>query len=105
MDSNEADLLDDLPGAERVRQGLMDYQQGRTSISACLVRIASPRLIRAGLMEASPRRDLTAEIELYQMLSDSEGRRAYRSYLALVRELISFQHALDHRLSRQQRPA
>ena len=105
MHPNEADLLDDLPGAKQVRQGLVDFQQGRTSIFACLVHMASPRLIRAGLMEASSRRDTTAEIELYQLLSESEGRSAFSACNALAREVISFQHALDHRLSRQQRPA
>ena len=105
MNSNEPDLLDGLPGADRVRQGLIDYRHGRISISACLVRMASPRLIRAGFMEPSARRDVNAEIELYQLVSESEGPRAFSSYNALVRELISFQHALDHRLSRRWRPA
>ena len=105
MNPKEQDLLDGLPGADRVRQGLIDHRNGRISISACLVRMASPRLIRAGLMEPSAQRDVTAELELYRLVSESEARRAFSSYNALVRELISFQHALDHRLSRQRRPA
>ena len=101
MNPNEPELLEGLPGADRVKQGLIDYRHGLISIPACLVRMASPRLIRAGLMMPSFLRDVTAEIELYQLVSASEGRRAFSSYKALVRELISFEHALDHRLSRQ----
>lgn len=103
MNPLESELLEGLPGADRVRQGLMDYRHGRVSISACLVRMARPRLIRAGLMYASPSRDITAEIELYQLVSESQGHRAFGSYQSLVRELISFEHALDHRLARRPR--
>ena len=34
------DLLDKLPGADLVRQGLRDTQAGRLSIESCLVEIA-----------------------------------------------------------------
>ena len=101
MNPNEPGLLEGLPGAGRVRQGLLDYRHGRVSIPACLVRMARPRLIRAGLMNASPLRDTTAEIELYRLISESQGSRAFGFYQSLVRELVSFEHALDHRLARR----
>lgn len=99
MNPSQLELLADLPGAERIAEGLDDYHKGVGSISACLVRIARPRLIRAGLMSASAPHPGDAELELYQLLT-SEGNRAHSRYNALLRELISFEHALDHRLSR-----
>ena len=108
MNLAEPELLEGLPGADRVRQGLLDYRHGRVSIPACLVRMARPRLIpfRSQVSSlspspTSPSRDTTAEIELYQLVSESQGRRAFGSYQSLVRELISFEHALDHRLARR----
>jgi hypothetical protein len=92
-----SELLAGLPCADQILEGLQDFHAGRQSIPACLVRIARPRLIRAGLMtDAAPRYD-GAELELYRMLAH-EGTRAHSCYNAILRELISFEHALDHRL-------
>lgn len=93
------ELLSGLPGAEFILKGLNDHHEKRSTISSCLVRIARPRLIRAGLMEPSPQHDIQAELDLYQLLA-SEGNQAHSRYNALIRELISFEHALDHRLSK-----
>jgi len=97
-------LLDGLPGAAPVRQGLEDLRAGRRSPEACLVRMARPRLSRAGLMPPTPDPDDDdeAELELYRLLAP-EGARAHSRFNALVRELISFEHALDHRLSQHRR--
>lgn len=100
MNPNPSELFEGLPGSERILEGLRDYHSGRQSIPACLVRMARPRLIRAGLMSACLPFDDGAELELYQLLSSSGDRRSFSHYNALVRELISFEHALDHRLSR-----
>jgi hypothetical protein len=94
---NPAELLAGLPGADRILEGLHDFHDGRHTIPACLVRIAQPRLSRASLMPVSVRRDDGAELDLYQLLA-AEGSRAHSCYNALLRELISFEHALDHRL-------
>jgi hypothetical protein len=99
MNQSPPELLADLPGADRILEGLNDYHAGRRSIPACLVQIARPRLSRAGLMSASAPHDDGAELELYRMLTP-EGARAHSRYNSLIRELISFEHALDHRLSR-----
>jgi hypothetical protein len=48
------------------------------------------------MTDAAPRYD-GAELELYRMLAH-EGTRAHSCYNAILRELISFEHALDHRL-------
>ncbi len=99
MTPDPAELLAGLPGAERILEGLRDYQANRHSMAACLVRMARRRLIKAGLLEPSPPRDDGAELDLYQLLSH-EGNQAHSRYNSLIRELISFEHALDHRLNR-----
>lgn len=91
------ELLTDLPGAERIRQGLLDYHENRHTMSACLVRMARLRLVKAGLMEAAPGHDIEAELDLYQLLA-YKGNQAHSHYNSLIRELISFERALDHRL-------
>jgi hypothetical protein len=92
-----SELLVDLPGADRILQGLQDFQNGRHTIPACLVRIARPRLSRAGLLPSCVPLDDGAELDLYRQLAP-ESPGAHSRYNALIRELISFEHALDHRL-------
>jgi hypothetical protein len=99
MNPHAAELLAGLPGAERILEGLRDYQENRQTMSACLVRMAQRRLIRAGLLKPAPPIDDGAELELYHFLAH-EGNQAHSRYNALIRELVSFEHALDHRLSR-----
>jgi hypothetical protein len=95
---NVDDLIRDLPGEELVRQGLADFQASLCTIPACLVRIARPRLSRAGLMPPSvPGPFSEDELELYRLLKLECGD-AYSRYNALIRELVSFENALDHRL-------
>jgi hypothetical protein len=98
-EKNPSKLLLGLPGADRILEGLRDYRENRHTIASCLVRIARRRLGRARLLEATPPRDDGAELDLYHLLSH-EGNQAHSRYNALIRELISFEHALDHRLSR-----
>jgi len=92
-------MLEGLPGSALIREGLADHRDGRQTVAACLVRIASPRLSRAGLIDPESIEDDGTELELYQLLS-GEGDRAYSRYNSLLRELASFEHALDHRLRR-----
>jgi hypothetical protein len=93
-----SDLLDGLPGEALVRQGLADYASGRLSIAACLVGMARPRLGRAGLIpQTVPNPIPEHELQLYRLLRQQEGD-AYSRYNALVRELVSFEQGLDHRL-------
>lgn len=82
------------PGGGRILAGLADRAAGKGGINACLVRIASPRLVRAGLLEPSPEPDATAELDLYEILLSEPGN-AYGRYNALIRELVSFERCLD----------
>ena len=94
------DLISGLPGEELVRQGLADFQSGLCTIPACLVRIARPRLSRAGLMPPNlPGEISESELQLYELLKQ-QGGDAYSRYNALVRELVSFENALDRRKMR-----
>jgi len=91
------DLMDGLPGEELVREGLADLRASRCTVAACLAAIARPRLVRAGLMTMqtwSPGPEL--ELLLYDLLR-KEGGDAYARYNSLLRELVSFEQALDGR--------
>ena len=95
MKSN--DLLTGLPGEKLVREGLADAQAGRCTIPACLVAIGRPRLQCAGLLRPGlPTLQPDAELQLYRLLRQSGGD-AYSRYNALLRELVSFEQALDRR--------
>jgi len=93
-------MIAGLPGENLVREGLSDLNAGRDSIAARLVAVARDRLARAGLT-LPPVHGLPedAELALYRALLRERGD-AYARYNALIRELVSFEHALDHRLSR-----
>jgi len=96
------DLIARLPGESLVRQGLTDLQSGRHTIPACLVSIAQTRLRRAALLpgaSVSVPPEPEPELQLYRLLRQAGGD-AYSRYNALLRELISFEQALDRRLTR-----
>ena len=44
----------DLPGADLVDQGLLDLQEGRTTVAALLVAIGAPRLLALGIAVPDP---------------------------------------------------
>jgi len=101
MTSDE--LLAGLPGEALVRQGLADVTDERRTVPAYVVAIARPRLDRAGLLTQRASTLLVdfenPERELYRLLR-AEGGDAYSRYNALLRELASFESALDSRLRR-----
>ena len=84
-----------LPGGELVRQGLADFEANRCTVPACLVGIGHARLSRAGLLPASAAKQFAEpERQLYRLLCQAGGD-AYSRYNALLRELVSFEQALD----------
>ena len=92
-----SDLLQGLPGEALMREGLTDFQSGRRSIPACLAEIAGPRLRRLGLLPPAHFHSLPEpEVRLYRLLR-LQGGDAYSRYSALLRELVSFEQALDRR--------
>jgi len=94
------DLVSGLPGEDLVRRGLADFQSGRRTVPACLVGIAQTRLSRAGLM-AGLAPSTEPELRLYRLLRE-EGGDAYSRYNALLRELCSFENALDRRVRKSE---
>jgi hypothetical protein len=91
------DLIAGLPGEALMREGLADFQSGRCTVPACLVGIARSRLTRAGLIQGGGApAPVEPELQLYRLLR-REGGDAYSRYSALVRELVSFEAALDRR--------
>ena len=87
--------IDRLPGGALVREGLADFHARRVTPAAYLVQIAQPRLARAGLMPSVV--DPAAaehELQLYRLLR-AQGGDAYSRYNSLLRELVSFEQALD----------
>lgn len=90
------DLLSGLPGEDLIRKGISDCQGACLSIESCLVEMASPRLERAGLLHCH-QPESEPERTLYRLLRQSPGD-AYPRYNSLLRELSSFEHALDHRI-------
>jgi len=81
-----------------VREGLADFESGRCTIPACLVGIARSRLHRAGLIPGVVANSFPEpERQLYRLLRQ-EGGDAYSRYNALIRELVSFEQALDRRI-------
>jgi hypothetical protein len=91
------DLIARLPGESLVRQGLVDLQSGRRTAPAFLVSIARPRLQRAGLLRNTDPVWPEPELQLYRLLR-RDGGDAYSRYNSLLRELVSFEQTLDHRL-------
>jgi hypothetical protein len=91
------DLITGLPGEALMREALADFQSGRCTVPACLVGIARARLTRAGLIQGGGTpAPAEPELQLYRLLR-REGGDAYSRYNALVRELVSFEAALDRR--------
>jgi hypothetical protein len=91
------ELIAGLPGEALMRNALADFQAGRCTVPACLISIARTRLGRAGLIFVTTSAPIPEpERKLYQLLR-LEGGDAYSRYNSLLRELVSFENALDHR--------
>lgn len=92
--------IEGLPGAELIARGREDCVAGRESVESLLVRIGWPRLAAAGVLhgmrEPAPMAQ-DAELVLYHLLEEQHGRAAYTEYQALLRRLVSFENAADHR--------
>ena len=85
--------LTPLPGGDLVAAGLRDLARGEESCEALLVSIGAPRLRRLGL--DVPRSLDAPERRLYAMLEAGDESSAHSRYNALLRRLVSFEHALE----------
>ena len=92
-----SELMAGLPGEKLVREGLADLLAGRGTVPAYLVAMARTRLRSAGLLPDDERHPFPEpERQLYRLLCQ-QGGDAYSRYNALLRELVSFENALDRR--------
>jgi hypothetical protein len=86
--------LTPFPGGDLVQEGLADLALGAETIPALLVLIGAPRLRRLGL--PVPKTDIRSpEHRLYERLAESDSDSAHSRYNALIRRLISFEHAAE----------
>jgi hypothetical protein len=91
-----------LPGAEVIRTGLEDLAAGRESVESLLVQIGGPRLNWLGLALPTPP-DVDADRRLYRLLATEHGNGAHSQFNSLIRQLVSFERALERRLGARQR--
>ncbi|MFQ3168499.1 MAG: hypothetical protein ACI8QI_001048 [Limisphaerales bacterium] len=106
METDVIELFAGLPGAELVAEGLADVAAGRESVAGELVKLGSPRLRDCGVEIDVSRDDaLEADRRLYRLLGATHGHEAHSQYNALIRQLVSFERALEHRVSRARRSA
>ena len=95
------DTMMDLPGAELIRSGMRDIVEKRETIASELVKIGSPRLRECGLtINVSKEDALVADRRLYSLLGDLHGLNAHARFNSLIRELVSFERSLEHRMRR-----
>jgi hypothetical protein len=96
--------FDALPGGDLVRQGLADLSAGRSTAEALLVAIGAPRLRSAGLEVPDEPASWTdssrwPEDRLYLLLAAVDSDSAHSRYNALIRRLVSCEHALEAALA------
>ncbi len=95
-------MIDDnnLPGADLVAQGRTDLRANRTTVEALLVAVGAPRLLALGVSipQESPL-PLRPEHGLYDLLARTDPQNAHTNYNALVRRLVSHEHARELLLS------
>jgi hypothetical protein len=87
--------VDGLPGADLVRQGVEDLEQGRDTIAAALTQMAAPRLRAIGLEVPRTRGGRPAGHQLYELLAADDAATAHSRYNALVARMVSFARAAE----------
>lgn len=85
-----------LPGGALVARGRDDLAAGRETAEALLVLIGSRRMQNAGLPVPTAGFDVeSADYRLYARLAAEHGNDAHARYNSLLRELVSFERALE----------
>ena len=88
-----------LPFADSIRKGLADLAAGRETVESLLILIGEPRLQLLDVPFVA-RGDIDADRRLYSLLCKSCGEEAHSQYNSLIRELVSFERALEGRVGR-----
>jgi hypothetical protein len=90
------DSLTLLPGGDLVDKGRDDLECGVESVESLLVSIGAYRLGRLGLRVPQPFE--SPAHRLYELLAEEDPDSAHSRYNALVRRLVSFEHAAERRV-------
>lgn len=87
----------ELPGSDLITQGLDDLGAHKKTVCALLVRIAEPALRSFGIdiPQHDVQTDKLPEHQLFEMLLLEDPQDAHRRYNALIRSVVSFQHAFQ----------
>lgn len=90
--------LEQYPGGDLIKQGILDSQENRKTIFSCLIQIAFPTLSKMNILpsEIQLLNQEDAELTLYRILKSETGD-AYSRYNALIRQLISFERAITRK--------
>lgn len=94
----ESSTLSTMPGVEMILKGIEDKQNGHATVELYLVEIASPLLVKAGLIDEVAT-SIDDEIKLYNLLNTSGETNAYGKYNSLMRRLASFEACLKAHLA------
>ena len=87
-----------LPAEALIRAGLADLSAGRESIGSLLVQIGGPRLRGCGVPVPQLPDAESSDHRLYARLSATHGLEAHSQFNSLVRQLVSFERALERRV-------
>ncbi len=97
-------MTEGLPNGERIEVGLADLRAGDMTVDALLVAIGAPRLRSLGFAVDTPSGwPWPPEHELYRALAETHGDDAHSQYNALIRQLVSFEHAVELLQARSRR--
>src|SRR5262249_24480569 len=91
----------DIPGHELLNKGVSDLETGQLTEEALLLLIGAPRL-RGVLGDSAfhtPELPDSPEHLLFSKLEERPGRGAHSAYNALIRRLVSAEHALERQRS------
>lgn len=95
---------DNFPGAELIAEGLADLHADRHTVNALLVAIGAPRLRQFNLdLPSDAKLPANPEHLLYDLLAQQEPANAHSSYNALLRRLVSYEHACEFAIERKKR--
>jgi hypothetical protein len=87
--------LDSLPGADLVARGWKDLAAGHESVESLLVQVGAPRLRQLGIIVSAPASIEPPEHRLSDLLARTDADGAHARYNALIRRLVSFEHAAE----------
>ncbi|HVR39343.1 MAG TPA: hypothetical protein VMU84_09620 [Thermoanaerobaculia bacterium] len=89
------EISDALPGADLIREGLRDLENGVESVPALLVLVGAPRLRNLGIDVPEDSSDDFPEHRLYDLIAADDSDAAHSKYNALIRRLVSFERAAE----------